>query len=247
MPRASLSAGLVLLLAGIASATHPSPPSGFEASLIGLLEVPLVYDALEHAGPKPPTPSRIDARTAPSRAAPVVATLHRDGITTRDGARCFWQRAPHCRFHEAGYEEPALAVFERRVTRAMDAEATWYRIAIDADGRRFGWIQSATRFLDLTALVVTTERLTYLTPAWRGQLFDRPDAGRSRPAAPARAPQPERAVRALRPAMVGGRLWIEVELYDGACDGEERVVDKGWVPLRDAAGALLVWYWSRGC
>jgi hypothetical protein len=245
--RTALVAGFAVLLAGAVEATHPSPPAGFEAALIGLLDVPFVYDA-DQADPGSPGSTRLDARAEPFETAPVIATVDRDGIATREGTRCFWQREPQCRYHEAGYEEPAVAVFARRITRPVEAPpGTWYRIALDPEGRRFGWVRSEARYRELAALVVTQERLTYLTPAWRGTLVDRPGAATSRPATPARDPRPQRAARAIRPAMIAGRLWVEVELYDGVCDGGERVVDKGWVPLRDATGALLLWYWSRGC
>ena len=171
MIRAALVAGLVCASTIAADAAHPLSPTGAETALIGLLDVPLVYDALETADAKPPTSPRIDIRDAPSATAPVVATVDREGLTTRDGTRCSWQREPQCRYHESGYEVPALAVFERRSVVATPA-AAWYRVAIERDGRRFGWMQSDAPYHDLASLVATSERLTYLTPAWDGRLFD---------------------------------------------------------------------------
>jgi hypothetical protein len=244
--RAALVAGLVCVSTIAAEAAHPLSPTGAETALIGLLDVPLVYDGLETADAKAPTPPRIDIRDAPSATAPVVATVDREGLTTRDGTRCFWQREPQCRYHESGYEVPALAVFERRSVVATPATA-WYRIAIERDGRRFGWMRSDAPYHDLASLVATSERLTYLTPAWDGRLFDQPGAARSRLAASAPTGRTERGYTALRSRIVGGRLWIEIEIQDLVCQGPNVVADKGWIPIRDTSGALLVWYRSRGC
>jgi hypothetical protein len=233
-----LSAASLFAVAPAAESQHPLPPTGFEAALIGLLEVPLMYDALPSDDPKLSTPKRLEAHEQPSVNTRVVATLDATGITRADGVRCGWHREPQCRYHESAYEVSALAVF------AMRPDG-WYRIAIDRDGVQFGWIQSDATHHPLESLALGQERLTYLTPAWRGTLHDR--GGANRVAVPRKAQTP---YRALRPIAITGRLWIEVEVLAGACSGgpeDERVVGKGWVPVRDAAGELNVWYWSRGC
>jgi hypothetical protein len=229
----------VLVTVVSVEAQHPQPPTGFEAALIGLLELPLIYDALESADPKPATPSRIDVRRTPADTAPIAATLDKNGITRADGARCSWHREPQCLHHEVGYEVPALAVFENR-------QGAWYRIAIDREGSQFGWIRSTEKLHRLEALALGQERLTYLTAAWRGALYDRP-GGVNQFTVPR---TPQTPYRPLRPVVIGGRLWIEVAVLAGACTGgpdDDRVVGKGWVPVRDAVGELNVWYWSRGC
>jgi hypothetical protein len=246
--RAIVAGLLVTVGAYAAAAAHPSPPEGFESALIGLLEVPIIYDTAESADPKPPAPAPLDVRAEPFATATIVATIDGEGLTTRDGVRCFWRREPTCQYHESGYEEPALAVFGRRVAGPVETtRGTWYRIAIDREGRRFGWLRSEAPFHELAALVASKERLTYLTPAWRGTLYGRPGAERARPALRSSDPRPQRPYRALRPTMIGGQLWIEIELLAGVCEGEERVIDKGWVPVRNVSGALNAWYWSRGC
>jgi hypothetical protein len=218
-------------------APRVSAPTGYESTLVGLLDVPTIYGAAQENGARTATTAvAFDVRREPLDGASVVARLDDAGIARSDGARCFWRSAPRCRYHESGYEIPALAVFDTRT-------GGWYRIAIDPEGAAFGWIRSAEPFHALAALVLSDERLTYLTPLWRGVLHPRP----ADPTTRLVTRESETPYRALRPATIGNQLWIEVEIVADACKDRERVIDRGWVPLRNAAGELNVWYWPRGC
>jgi len=241
--RRGVLAALIVLAVSSSVRAHPEPPEGFESALIGLLEMPLIDDLQDPSRPKRPTPERLDVRERPSASARIVATIDRHGLTTRDGARCPWRGENPCLFHESDYEESALAVFEKRVI----AGRAWYRVAIDRGGRRFGWLESAAHFHTMRSLIASSERLTYLTPAWLRTLYPWAGATVVRPAKPSRDFRIEQPYRPLQWSTVGGVLWVEVELLEGTCLGEETVIDRGWVPVRNPFGRLNAWYSSRGC
>lgn len=227
-------AGLVLALAAHAAVAA-------EPGLIGLLEMPLIYELLERAGTRGPQPAPLRIHREPTETSRVVATLDHRGIARAGGARCVWEGAPACRYREAEYEVPALAVFEVRAP-------AWYRVAVDPAERQFGWIRSAERFHTLDSLVASEERLTHLTAAWNGRLHEAPGVGPGRLVVPKAKRKAEQPYRALRHTRVGGRLWIEVALLDAVCDGgEERVIATGWVSAKTPAGVPVAWFWSRGC
>ena len=248
-------------------------PTGAHAALVGLLDMPIVYDYAEMPSDdsKPrPRPARIDVRAQPSAASPVVATIDTRGIAVAGTHRCLWRGAmpgmapegraaapegraaapepapklPQCPHWESGYEIPALVVFETRA-------GGWYRIAVDRTATRFGWLRSEEKFHALESLFASDEHLTFLTERWPRTLHDRPGGGTTTRVA--QQPRPEgqsgdtTPYRALRHARVAGELWIEVEVLDQVCGASDpRVIARGWIPAR-VPGALLVWYHSRGC
>ena len=138
---------------------------------------------------------------------------------------------------EHAYEESSAVVY--------GLEGGWVLVGLRDGGR--AWLRRRLgEFLPLEPLL--RDRLTYLTDAWDGTLRFAPDAA----ATPERIPrrggdEREPPVRLLGTRMVNGELWLEVEVLDQVCEGDEpRPVAKGWLRAwRDAKPA--VWYYSRGC
>jgi hypothetical protein len=198
----------------------------------------------------------VDVRLDPSTAGDVVARLDREGISSADGLKrfCSWKRdidvgsAPGgCIYAESGYEIPSVAVFERR--------GEWLRIALDSSGTRFGWVMSDDAFFHPMTDLLGESRLTYLNTRWNRRLYAAPDAkaiaagGRvARLSAGSTSAHAEQPYRAVRTVVVGGRLWLRVELLDKVCSANEpRVIDTGWVPAQSSTGEQWAWFWSRGC
>lgn len=260
---ARLALALLLATASIAAADEGISPyvgaTGAHAALVGLIDMPIVYDYAEMPSddPKPrPRPARIDVRAQPSPGAPVVATIDVRGIAVGGVHHCLWRGAmpgmapeqapklPQCPHWESGYEIPALVVFETRA-------GGWHRIAIDRAATRFGWIRSEEKLHALESLVASDEHLTFLTERWPRTLHDRPGGGTTTRVAKQPRPADQSGdttpYRALRHTRVAGELWIEVEVLDEVCGANDpRVIARGWVPAR-TPGGLLVWYHSRGC
>ncbi len=219
-------------------------------TLTGLLDYPAIY-----ADSEPGVAAQVlKVHERASNGTRVVAQLDRKGIRLADAGEyfCTWTRdldvskaATACVFTESGYEIPALAVF--------GADGQWYRIALDDS--HFGWVQQAAGYHSLADLLASSERLTYLTPAWDGRLYDAPGKGatlvlprerrrsRNDPAQTDTVPY-----RALDHTMVAGRLWIKVEILDEVCgERDPHVLYTGWVPAQSPSGELLMWFHSRGC
>lgn len=248
-----LALALLLATASVAAgdegiSPHVGAPEGPHARLVGLLDMPIVYDyvAMPSDDPTPrPRPDRIDVRAQPSAASAVVATIDRHGMMVGGTHRCLWRRTPHCPYWESGYEIPALAVFETR-------PGGWYRIAVDPGATRFGWLRiDETFFHPLESLIASEDHLTHLTERWARTLHTRAGGGATthvpRHPPPAGQSGATTPYRALRHARVAGELWIEVDVLDEVCGANDpRVIAKGWVPVR-GADAMLVWYHSRGC
>ena len=235
-----MSLGAVLVFVSMVALQPLSIPS-----LVGLWDFSGIYD--EPGG----SVDVVDVRLNPSTSAPVVAHLDKEGISSADGSgrSCRWIRdlnvptAPRgCIFTESDYEIPSLAVFDRR--------GNWLRIALDDNATRFGWIQKRNEFHTLAELLAG-DKLTYLTTAWNGTLYD--SAGLARPTRPVRTidairQNGETPYRPVGRAFVQGRLWLHVEVLDQVCgDQDPQVVDTGWVPAQSPAGAQWAWFRSRGC
>lgn len=194
-------------------------PGDPRAELIGLLELPGLLPAPEAT----PAPGRaVTLRTAPADDAPALASVRRPAeLATR----------------EYSYEASGAVV--------NAARAGWYRLRL-ADGRD-GWLRAtdAGAFHSLSALVV--DRLNYLTRHWDGWVWPSPGAGHPQP--PRRVPGDEQPVRVLASESIGDTLWLQVEVLDrDPCqDGEANAVHAGWVPAYTPAGALVAWFYSRGC
>jgi hypothetical protein len=213
--------------------------------LVGVWDFPAIqFDAPSGAQIEP-------VRAEPLASAPVIARLDNKGVVLADTATysCRWDRDLNrptmvrgCLLTESGYEILAVGVFETR--------GDWLRIALDDNGRRFGWIQPSGEFHALPDLLAS-DHLTYLTDQWNRLMYDSPGSRRAREARSAsRAPSanPEIPYRTIGHTFVGERLWLHVELLDQVCRAEEpRVLDSGWVPAQSPIGSQWAWFWSRGC
>lgn len=216
-----------------APATEPAepPPAADEggylpqAPLIGILALPEL-EAAWYDPDRGPSASTIPVHAAPSATAPVKARL---------------SRMKDLPYREYGYERPGAAVLERR--------PGWYRIVL-AEGD--GWVAAgrAGDFHGLHELVV--ENLSFLTPAWDGRLWGKPD--RSAAARALSAPWRRKmggkiAVEVGAARRVEGELWFQVEIvWPPPCGADEpAILTAGWVPAYAASDAPAVWYWSRGC
>ena len=252
-----LALTLVLATASLSAgddgiAPRVGPPAGAHAALVGLLDMPIVYDYADEMpsdDPKPKQrPARLDVRAQPVSGSAVVATLDARGIAVGGVHRCLWRGGRpgtnDCPHWESGYEVPALAVFETR-------PGGWYRMAVDRNATRFGWLQSDETFRALESLVASEDHLTYLTARWPRTVHDRAGGGTTT-LVPRHPPLPGQSgdttpYRAIRHTHLASELWIEVEVLDAVCGpNDPRVIATGWTPAR-TAGALVVWYHSRGC
>ena len=138
---------------------------------------------------------------------------------------------------EHGYEESSATVY--------GLDGAWMLVGLRDGGR--AWLRrDLGEFLPLEPLL--RERLTHLTDAWDGTLRFGPDTAATLERVPPRGDEgADPPVRLLGTRMVQGALWLEVEVLDQVCEGEDpRAVAKGWLRAwRDAKPT--VWYYSRGC
>ena len=222
------------------------------------LSVPQLVGLWDFAGVAGYATGPVDAvpvYLTPATSAAIVAHLDTSGISLAGGTRsCEWirdldvpTRPRGCVFTESDYEIPSLAVFDRR--------NGWVRIALDNDATRFGWVRESDQFHAIVDLLAGDSRLTYLTPAWDGMLFESPAfTPRGRNARTARTSDTigrgnaEVPYRAIGRAVVQERLWLHVEILDEVCGNQDpRVIDTGWVPAQSPEGTQWAWFWSRGC
>jgi hypothetical protein len=218
-----------------------------EAGLVGLVELPWIYEA---NGPPPNEP--LTAHAAPDASARVVALLDRDGVRTPDGTRvCGWVRdldrvsgsPPGCEFVEAGYEVPALRVYERR-------DSGWLLVNLTGSPAQSVWIRPGGRFHSIVDLLAGDGHLTYLDLLrWDRRMFQTP--GGSSPIAfrhPALLEERQAPYEALGHAIHEGRVWLHVRILDDVCGARDPVeIGRGWIPAKTAGGELNAWFWSRGC
>lgn len=135
---------------------------------------------------------------------------------------------------ESGYEEHALLVLAER--------GMWLRVGL---GDSSGWLlrPDTARFDRYPDLL--SERLTYATSAWSGEICDGPGAD-CRPATP--VTETETPVEVIAHRNVAGVIWLEVQLTTDRCrDAPAKPLQRGWIPARDSAGRPTVWFHSRGC
>lgn len=140
---------------------------------------------------------------------------------------------------EIDYEVPALTIWR--------AAAPWYLVSTQDSVR--GWIELPEGGQVTLIPELLNDRLTYLTPAWDGQIHVAPDfsAATTRPGITDADGEVSVEVRESR--TVDGRLWLRVALHDRSpCEGTTppKNVADGWVPAW-TGGQTTVWYYSRGC
>ena len=246
MRAALLALAVSALLPGAAAAGDAQAADDFvpPPGLIGLLAPP----ATAH-GPAEAGCLRLDARTehllfdAPDPTASPAGRLRLDdpGAGTEacllpqpaflpPGASQ-WLPLPHL---EMSYEESALAVLAR--------SGDWSRIALP-EGRQ-AWLApiDGQRYAPLPELLAGS--LAYLMPGWDGQLCDTPgdDACRGLPV------DPDQAVTVHGHRDTPQGTWLDVELFDAWCSGNEpRSLARGWIRATGTDARPAVWFHSRGC
>jgi hypothetical protein len=140
---------------------------------------------------------------------------------------------------EAGYEQPAAVVRERR--------GRWFRISL-THGREV-WVEtSEDAFKPVSELLVN--RLTYLNQHWDGMVWPEPGAGYPQKSArKLTTGRQEVPVKITASEVIGDSLWLRIEVLDrDPCgDGEAKTTDAGWVSAYTAGGKLVDWFHSRGC
>jgi hypothetical protein len=162
------------------------------------------------------------------------------------------------------YEQPDLAAIRRTITVAEDLKVqefgyeanyglivlerkgTWARVALKDST---GWvvIRKGTYFEDVDFMFGPSDN-DY--DHWTGEeplkLSTAP--GRVATLVPE---QPVKALRIRDRIRLKDGIWLRIEILDlHSCDGEQRpakVLMQGWAPLRDPAGRLNFWWYTRGC
>jgi len=140
---------------------------------------------------------------------------------------------------EIDYEVPAVVVWRNA--------NPWFLVSTHDSVR--GWIELPEGGSVTLIPELFQNRLTYLTPAWDGQLFAAPSptAALTRPVA--RDVDGETSVEVRESKVVDGTLWLRVAVHDRSpCEGTTppRYIADGWVKAWTGA-RNTVWYYSRGC
>jgi hypothetical protein len=155
----------------------------------------------------------------------LVVRVHRDGQPPTDLPT-----------EEFEYEAPAAVVVAR--------DREWFQIRTSGGPL---WLRAAANnvFMPLADLL-RSDRLTYLTEDWSGQLHTAP-AG-----SPMRDLKVESrgAVRVLDTRTISGNLWLRIETIQNQCLGADApafLKVTGWIPAHASNGKPSVWFASRGC
>lgn len=212
------------------------------AGTVGLLEWPRVGSPLARHCPPDLVPlplfaGPLDLRPMawiePARVDPASA----EGECSAPALRDLQDRLSPLPLREHGYEEISMMV--------SVASAPAYRIAVD-DG--WAWLIAGEDAVYRSYESLLPERLTYLAPAFDGQLCAEPQAEDHCLALAPMAAGEERAVRVLSHDKRGGVLWLQVEVLDRWCGMQEPVaLAQGWIRGFDPAQRVSVWFHSRGC
>lgn len=226
---------LVLAIAAAAGVAAREPPPG----LAGLVIPAQVPDG-------PPGCVRVDVarklalRAAPSTQSPRIGWLafapwrdasgECDVVLPHFEASAKAGRRPVPSF-ESDYDTLALAVLER--------QGDWLRLDLGGDS---GWLHRPPgyRFEAYPDLLVG--KLAYAMPAWRGELCASPGSDCRRLEA-----TPEQPLAVHSVSQRGDSAWLEVELTNDPCRGDEpSVLQRGWIRAT-AERRPTAWFHSRGC
>jgi hypothetical protein len=116
---------------------------------------------------------------------------------------------------------------------------------------RYGWLSPEETANWIPYGDVVRNRLNYLTTEWTGHVWPGPGAGIPwRSAMRWSDPRGEFPATVLETTLVGGTLWLRVEVYaESPCEsgGDPRVDGVGWIPSSGANGDPTAWFYSRGC
>ncbi len=169
-------------------------------------------------------PAPLDLHGGPSSNTPTVTTVTRWSDLVAE---------------EVAYEEPAIAVY--RIAHP------WYLVA--TRDSVMGWMELPREATVVPLVELLPERLSYLTTAWDGRVFDTPASGAGHPVDGLVLDHGEASVRVLRARQINDALWIELQVHGvSPCEsmGDPPILATGWVPLW-TRGKPTVWFYSRGC
>ena len=195
--------------------------------VLGIVEIPAVFDWVAQAQGRPSTGEPI----------PIREEAKADSVIVRKVLRS---------------EEIVSAEYAYEVSGAVVSEqwGNWFRVALK-DGQT-GWVgpDLIGAFHPLQHLL--GENLSYLNQRWDGVIFAIPDRLSS-----ARKIDPawrnhlgrEVPIEVLRERWVNGYLWLDVAiLSESECSGEKpAALARGWVSGHDTLGRPAAWFYSRGC
>lgn len=213
---------LVLFLAGTSQA---KPASNRTSELLGLVEIPRIFGLHLPGGPpgqsKPREHSPVRLHAKPDRRSPAILTLSSpEDVAAR----------------EHDYDELSAEVYDRR--------DGWYLIGTKS-GR--GWLapHDAGQFRSFESLIKAG--LSFLKRGtWNGLLHFRPgEKADFKPQLETDEKEVDVQIKAVQ--HISGRLWFQVQLVQGRCEGEEKLGQIGWVPGYSPTGAENLWFYSRGC
>lgn len=244
-----ITSAILVALSAVASAPTPCRGSGEagEPGLVGLLEMPWIYDDLaeEYSG-------LVAVFERSTESSPRVALMEREGVRLPGaGEYVPWQRdldkqaagdlETECYFSESSYETPALPVFEV-------ADGHWYRIRLCLPQAEWGWIRSERPYHSLVELLTGDEQLNHLTHKWDHKLYEDPEGHSFDVPLAANQEGKEVPYVGLEHRVVEGRLWLKVKVLDQVCGPDEpKPIASGWVPAKGREGEPIAWFWSRGC
>jgi hypothetical protein len=139
--------------------------------------------------------------------------------------------------------------YEQRGAVVLDRRADWYKLRIESGA---GWIHASPKdqFFSLVDLLWRHRELSYATESWDQRLASRA-GGTLAPLPPnvRKQMKAEADTRVVGSRLVGGRLWLQIELLNHSfCEGDEpKVLLTGWLPAHAASGEPTIWFPSRGC
>jgi hypothetical protein len=139
---------------------------------------------------------------------------------------------------EYEYEAPAAIVLAK--------SGRWCQVKLQS---RSAWIGSECPSGFISVLDLFREKMLYLRPGALALAMQNPNGTAFKPpSALLNAPSVSASVIASK--VIGKEVWLHVAAsHISSCERDPKPdeVKRFWLPLRDTAGALQVWYHSRGC
>lgn len=141
---------------------------------------------------------------------------------------------------EHSYEMKAAVVLER--------VGSWCRVKFQSGSAWVGQ-ECRTGFMPVEGML--EDRLLYLVDGAGGSARNQPGEGRvTKQDILTREAVATGSVKYLGQRKVEGRVWVELEVGRAPACADEKIrksAAKVWLPLSDANGRLLVWFYARGC
>ena len=183
-----------------------------EQKIIGLLEIPTIFGTPDLNGPPgqvlPKKAGILKLQAEPDEKSKVIIEV---------------MKSDDLMSQEHGYGERSAIAYNRK--------GDWFLIKSKS---KMGWLapQYAGKFHSYEDLI--KNGLSYLDQNWDGRIYSSPDNPKG---IDQRMPSKEKQdIKILEAKLISGRLWFQIQLIDGRCEGEENLGKKGWVPAYKNGG-----------